>query len=217
VLPGVAAPEPPFSPDSDLDLRNAEAPKPSGDSARTVPVSNNQIGSAPGSRAPGGLGNGNLGNGGLGGNGRSQGSTSQARNPPPARPPIRRTNSGNTVDITFDDLELEMPVRTLFDKTMLTPRVEELDGQNVRLRGFIFAGGVFQTSGIKSFPFVMNTQCKFGEQGLAYCVILVELVDGVTTDFTIRPITVEGKLSVQPLNASGFTWSVYHLRGTKAY
>ncbi len=128
-----------------------------------------------------------------------------------------RSDSGEVLDITFDDLELDMPIGTLFDRTMLTPRVKELDTKNVRLRGFIFAGGVFQSSGIKSFPFVMNTQCKFGPQGLAYCVILVELVEGVTADFTTYPITVEGKLSVRPFNSNGFTWSVYHLRGTRVF
>jgi hypothetical protein len=120
-------------------------------------------------------------------------------------------------DITFDDLKLDMPVGTLFERSMLTPRVRELDGEQVRLRGFIFAGGVFQSSGIKSFPFVMNTQCKFGPQGLAYCVVLVELDEGVTTDFTTKPITVEGKLTVEPFNAQGFTWSVYHMQGHKVY
>ncbi len=120
-------------------------------------------------------------------------------------------------DITFDDLKLDMPTGTLFDRSMLTSRVAQLDGQRVRLRGFIFAGGVFQQTGITSFPFVMNTQCKFGPQGLAYCVILVELDEGVTTDFTTYPVTVEGRLTVQPYNAGGFTWSVYHMQGQRAY
>ncbi len=137
--------------------------------------------------------------------------------PARARPPVRRVGSDGITDITFDDLKLDMPIGTLFDRTMLTPRVRELDGKIVRLRGFIFAGGVFQSTDIKSFPFVMNTQCKFGPQGLAYCVILVELEDGVKTDFTTYPITVEGKLSLRPFNASGFTWSVYHMRGKKVF
>jgi len=120
-------------------------------------------------------------------------------------------------DITFDDLELDMPVGTMFDRGMLTPRAAQLDGQQVRLRGFIFAGGVFQQTGITNFPFVKNTQCKFGPQGLAYCVILVELVEGVTTDFTTYPVTVEGTLTVAPFNDEGFTWSVYHLQGRRVF
>jgi hypothetical protein len=133
------------------------------------------------------------------------------------RPEIRRGGTGGALDITFDDLALEMPVGTLFTPELLTERVRELDGQYVRLRGFIFAGGVFQSTGITSFPFVMNTQCKFGPDGLAYCVILVELDEGVTTDFTTYPVTVEGKLSVRPFNSGGFTWSVYHLQGRRVF
>jgi hypothetical protein len=120
-------------------------------------------------------------------------------------------------DITFDDLELDMPLGTLFDRSMLTPRAAQLDGQKVRLRGFIYAGGVFQQTGITSFPFVKNTQCKFGPQGLAYCVILVDLDEGVTTDFTTYPVTVEGTVTVRPFDSGGFTWSVYHVQGQRAF
>jgi hypothetical protein len=135
----------------------------------------------------------------------------------PARPrlPQRPIRPGMVNDITFDDLELKMPLDTMFDREMLTDRVEQLDNQKVRIRGFIFAGGVFQQTGITSFPLVMNTQCKFGPGGYAYCVILVDLQDGVSTNFTTRPVTVEGTLSVRPYNSGGFTWSVYHIQGTK--
>ena len=112
------------------------------------------------------------------------------------------------MEITFDDLALDLPAGTLFSEDLLTPRVKELDGKEIRLRGFIFAGGVFQSTGIKSFPFVMNTQCKFGPQGLAYGVILVDLNEGVTTDFTTYPVTVEGTLRVTPVQ---FGW--IHLVG----
>ncbi len=121
------------------------------------------------------------------------------------------------IDITFDDLKLDMSLGTLFDRSMLTPRAAQLDGQRVRLRGFIFAGGVFQQTGIESFPFVMNTECKFGPQGYAYCVILVQLNPGVTTDFTTYPVTVEGKLTVRPFDSDGFTWSVYHMQGERVW
>ena len=134
-----------------------------------------------------------------------------------ARPrlPQRPIRPGMVNDITFDDLELKMPLDSMFDREMLTDRVEQLDNQQVRIRGFIFAGGVFRQTGITSFPLVMNTQCKFGPGGYAYCVILVDLAEGVATNFTTRPVTVEGTLSVRPYNSGGFTWSVYHIQGTK--
>lgn len=134
-----------------------------------------------------------------------------------ARRAVAPVRPGQINDITFDDLELDMAVATLFDRSMLTPRAAQLDGQKVRLRGFIFAGGVFQQTGITSFPLVKNTQCKFGPQGLAYCVILVELDEGVATDFTTYPVTVEGTLTVRPFDSDGFTWSVYHVQGQRVY
>lgn len=143
--------------------------------------------------------------------------TEQPARQGPLDRPAQPMRPGVINDITFDDLELDMPVGTLFERGMLTPRAAQLDGQQVRLRGFIFAGGVFQQTGITNFPFVKNTQCKFGPQGLAYCVILVELDEGVTTDFTTYPVTVEGTLRVAPFNDAGFTWSVYHLQGRRVF
>lgn len=133
------------------------------------------------------------------------------------RQAARPLRPGAVNDITFDDLELDMPLNSLFQRGLLTPRAAQLDGQLVRLRGFIYAGGVFQQSGIKSFPFVKNTQCKFGPDGLAFCVILVDLDEGVSTDFTTYPVTVEGRLTVRPYDAEGFTWSVYHLQGRRVF
>ncbi len=140
-----------------------------------------------------------------------------AEDPAATRPrlPVRPIRPGVVNDITFDDLKLEMAVDTLFDPQLVTDRIRQLDRQKVRIRGFIFAGGVFQQTGITSFPLVMNTQCKFGPGGFAYCVILVDLDDGVTADFTTRPVSVEGTLSIRPYNSGGFTWSVYHLQGHK--
>jgi hypothetical protein len=153
---------------------------------------------------------------GLGGEGSETGTVTdpveRAR-----RQAARPMRAGAVNDITFDDLELDMPLNTLFNRSLLTPRAAQLDGQLVRLKGFIYAGGVFQQSGIKSFPFVKNTQCKFGPDGLAFCVILVDLDEGVSTDFTTYPVTVEGRLSVQPYDAEGFTWSVYHLQGRRVF
>jgi hypothetical protein len=131
-----------------------------------------------------------------------------------AAKPLR---SGVINDITFDDIELDMPLGTLFNRSLLTPRAAQLDGQKVRLRGFIYAGGVFQQTGITNFPFVKNTQCKFGPDGLAFCVILVDLDEGVTAEFTTYPVTVEGRLTVRPYDSGGFTWSVYHVQGQRVF
>lgn len=120
--------------------------------------------------------------------------------------------------ITFDDLEIDLPLAAKYSPSLLTERVKELDGERISIKGFIYAAGIFQPKGIRQFPLVKNTQCKFGPGGLAYCVILVSLKEGVTTDFTLRPITVEGILKVEPFEGpDGNTWSVYKMVGERIH
>lgn len=120
---------------------------------------------------------------------------------------------GRAILITFDDLELQMKEDAVFDPALLTPRVKELEGQRIRIRGFIYPS-VFQQTGITQFPLVKNTECKFGPGGIAHHIIVVELKAGVSTAFTVRPIAVEGVLTVRPWTGpDGNTWTVYHMVG----
>jgi len=119
------------------------------------------------------------------------------------------------IPISFDDLQLDMQEDAVFESSMLTQRVKELDGQRVRIRGFIFPA-IFQQTGITQFPLIKNTQCKFGPGGLAHHIILVDLQPGLSTSFTVRPIAVEGLLTVRPFHGpDGNTWTIYHLVGDK--
>lgn len=130
-----------------------------------------------------------------------------------SRPLPAAPNHGRAIPITFDDLQLEMKEDSVFRPSLLTARVKQLDGQRVRIRGFIFPA-VFQQTGITRFPLVKNTQCKFGPGGVAHHIILVDLQPGLSTSFTVRPITVEGLLSVRPFEGpDGKTWTVYHMVG----
>jgi len=127
----------------------------------------------------------------------------------------RARAAGRAALITFDDLELKMGEDAVFDPALLTPRVKELDGQRVRIRGFIYPS-VFQQTGITQFPLVKNTECKFGPGGIAHHVIVIELKSGVSTSFTVRPVAVEGVLTVRPWTGpDGNTWTVYHMAGEK--
>ena len=123
--------------------------------------------------------------------------------------------NAQAVPITFDDLKLEMEADTVFDRSMLTERVEELDGRRVRIRGFLFPS-VFQQTGITSFPLIKNLQCKFGPGGQAHHIVIVDMKPGLSTSFTVRPIAVEGILTVRPWNGpDGNTWALYHMVGEK--
>ena len=124
---------------------------------------------------------------------------------------------GKAKAITFDDLKLKLPADTKFKRSILTDRVKAVDGERVSLKGFILALSVFQQKGIKQFVFALNPECKFGPGGEAFCVVLVNMKEGQTTNFTIRPITLEGILSVDPYNSRDgkATYAVYRMVGEK--
>jgi hypothetical protein len=135
---------------------------------------------------------------------------------PPRNLPTRRPRDRDQlVTITFDDLRVNMKEDQRFEPSMATDRVRELDGQRIRIRGFLFPA-IFQQTGIDKFPLVMNTECKFGPGGLAHHVILVEMVDGATTSYTMRPIAVTGRLTLAPWNGpDANTWALYHIAGER--
>ncbi len=135
--------------------------------------------------------------------------------PAPEREADAERERDQLVLITFDDLELKMAKDSVFDRSLLTDRVKELDGHRVRIRGFIYPS-IMQQSGITKFPLVKNTQCKFGPGGIAHHLIVVEMQEGSSTSFTVRAVAVEGRLSLSPLEGpDGNTWAIYHVVGEK--
>jgi hypothetical protein len=138
-------------------------------------------------------------------------STPASSEPPADAVPVARKPSGKTHLITFDDLKIDMEKDTVFDPSMLTERVKSLDGEIVRIRGFIYPS-IFQAEGITDFPMVMNTECKFGPGGQAHHIIRIKMEPGHSTSYTVRPILVEGLLAVRPLEGpDGNTWALYEM------
>jgi hypothetical protein len=149
------------------------------------------------------------------GDNQEQGSAPTGSDRPETPEPTPRKPSGKTHRITFDDLKIDMEKDSVFDPSMLTDRVKELDGEIVEIRGFIFPA-VFQATGITQFPMVMNTQCKFGPGGQAHHIIMIELAPGHSTSYTVRPIAVEGLLAVRAWEGpDGNTWALYHMTDGK--
>jgi hypothetical protein len=119
------------------------------------------------------------------------------------------------IPITYDDLRLPMESNAVFQDWMLTQRVRDLDGRNVRITGFLCAGSVFTRTNIKNFVLLREKECPYGEGGEAHHAIDVELQGGAVTNYTTAPITVEGRLTVKPFTGpNGKTWAVYHLQAT---
>jgi len=121
--------------------------------------------------------------------------------------------SGDVLDLTFDDLEFTIEIDADFERDMLTESIESLHGRKVILRGFILAASVFTQKGIKQFVLIRDTQeCCFGPGAKIYHNVQVEMDEGATTDFTIRPVKAEGVIRIKPwFGPDGKCYSVYHL------
>lgn len=121
---------------------------------------------------------------------------------------------GRPINITFDDVKLDIKEDVVFKDSMLSDRVRELEGKYVRIRGFICAEATFKQKDIKQFILIRNNQCKFGPGGQFHHNMAVHLKPEDAIDFTTRAVTVEGKLKLEPKNGpNGKTWTVYHLEG----
>ena len=83
-----------------------------------------------------------------------------------------------------------------FKRSMLTPAIEKLEGQRVRIRGYMLPS--FQQSGITQFVLVRdNMECCFGPGAALYDCIIVEMVNDQSCNFSVRPIAVEVTLELE--------------------
>lgn len=145
---------------------------------------------------------------------------------PPSDPPrasalpASKKNVGEFQEATFDTIKLALEKDQPFDPALLTPEVKALDGQNIRIRGYIHPN-VFRQTGITQFVLVRdNQQCCFGPGAALHDCIIVEMKPGKSTDFSVRPVTVEGKFTlVEWLDpdpeAARKHLAIYHLDGER--
>jgi hypothetical protein len=120
--------------------------------------------------------------------------------------------AGEPKEISFDDLVFEMEKGGKFERSMLTDKINQMDGSKIRIRGFIRPA--FKETGISKFVFVRdNQECCFGPGAALYDCILVELAGDKTTDYTVRPITVLGTLFLKEFKGpDGNIWAVYRMK-----
>ncbi len=116
-------------------------------------------------------------------------------------------------DLTFDGVKFPIKKGDKFKRSMLTKKIEDLDGKRVRIRGYILPS--FQQKGIKQFILVRdNMECCFGPGAALYDCIVVEMAKGKSTSFTVRPVAVEGTFAIRPFKGpDGKHLAVYHLTG----
>jgi hypothetical protein len=116
-------------------------------------------------------------------------------------------------DISFDDIKFEMKKGAPFKRSMLTEKIEKLSGKPIRIRGYILPS--FQQRGITQFVLVRdNMECCFGPGAALYDCILVQMEQGKSTSFTVRPVAVTGTFSISELKGpDGKHLAIYRLLG----
>jgi hypothetical protein len=146
--------------------------------------------------------------------------TAVAANDPPPRPAEvkkpqsqQREPSTKPVDVTFDDIKLDLAKDEPFVEAKRTERLDQFDGERVRIRGFILPG--YSQTGLKQFVLVRdNMQCCFGPGAALFDCIVVEMEGESTAEFSVRPVAVEGVFRVQELkDLDGRQLAIYHLAG----
>jgi len=114
----------------------------------------------------------------------------------PQSAPATTSARSEPSDVTFDDLKFEIKKSERFQRTMLTKEIEDLSGRSIRIRGYILPTLI--QSGITEFVLVRdNMECCFGPGAALYDCILVRMSTGKSTDYVIRPVTVEGRFLVE--------------------
>lgn len=152
----------------------------------------------------------------------TQSAPAQDPAPPDRPPPISQKEDrpkvefaqkeGEPKEISFDDLVFEMEKGGKFERSMLTEKILQMNGEQIRIRGFIRPA--FKETGISKFVFVRdNQECCFGPGAALYDCILVELGGEKTTDYTVRPITVLGTLYLKEFKGpDGNIWAIYRMK-----
>ena len=125
---------------------------------------------------------------------------------PPAQP-------GRLQDLSFDDVKFEMDQGAPFTKSLLPEAITTLDGGRIRIRGYILPR--FQQEGITQFVLVRdNMECCFGPGAALYDCIVVRMLPGRSTNFSVRPVAVSGIFHIEELiGPDGRHLAIYSLNG----
>jgi hypothetical protein len=117
------------------------------------------------------------------------------------------------LDITFDDIKFAMEKHESFERALLTERIEQLQGRDVKIRGYILPS--FRQHGITQFVLVRdNMECCFGPGAALYDCILVHMAKGTSISYTVRPVVVEGRFAIEELTGpDGEHLAIYRLSG----
>jgi hypothetical protein len=124
---------------------------------------------------------------------------------------VRTVSANQAVESTFDDIKFEMELDDQFKRSMLTEKVEDLFGQRIRIRGYMYP--TLKRRGLTGFVLVRdNQECCFGPGAALFDCIRVQMHPDKTAEFSIRPIAVEGLFKFEEFtDMDGTTRAIYLL------
>ncbi len=95
------------------------------------------------------------------------------------------------LELSFDDIKFDIKPGDPFAPEMVPETIQQYYGKRIRIRGYILPS--FKQSGLTQFVLVRdNMECCFGPGAALYDCIRVEMEPGKATEFSIRPVAVEG-------------------------
>jgi hypothetical protein len=124
---------------------------------------------------------------------------------------VRTVSSTQAVESTFDDIKFEMELNGQFKRSLLTPKIEDLLGQRIRIRGYMYP--TLKRRGLTAFVLVRdNQECCFGPGAALFDCIRVQMHPDKTAEYSIRPIAVEGVFKFEEFaDMDGTTRAIYLL------
>ncbi len=122
------------------------------------------------------------------------------------------TDSSRPRETSFDDLKFEMEKTDKFERSMISPQLDELFGRKIRIRGYMYP--TLKRRGLTGFVLVRdNLECCFGPGAALFDCMRVEMKKDETAEFSIRPIAVEGVLRFEEFaDMDGTTRAIYLLQ-----
>ena len=114
-------------------------------------------------------------------------------------------------DISFDNVKLDLKKGDPFKRSLITPAIQKLDGNRIRIRGYILPPP--QQSGLTRFVVVRdNKACCFGPGAAIFDSMIVDMQPGQTTDYSLSPVTIEGTFNIREIaGPDGNALAIYHL------
>jgi hypothetical protein len=132
---------------------------------------------------------------------------------------FKKEGPRKAVRVGFDDIDIELVMNTK-ELSMELPKalpdwLKHLNGQRIRLRGFMHSASAYQTEGIKRFIFCRDTKdCCFGPDPTIYYLIEATMKSGTSINYIeSKPFDLEGVFRIDPVidEKSGKIPNFYYL------